>query len=100
MSGTITSSDNGTNIPSDDGFRPNGPFILTIAGGTTIFATLQVKTKQGNWMTVPDDSNLSTITGAWRHEVKALIGEDYRIAVVTATGTWDWEWSLLREVVA
>ena len=94
--GTITSSDNGTNVPGNDGFRPGGDFILLVANGTTINAVLQVKTSEGNWVDVPDDAGLSTINAAYNRPITAGWEQEFRIAVTTATGTWDWSFHLRR----
>ena len=90
-SGSITSADNGTNIPATNGFVVEGPFNIIIAGGTTISATLQRLMASGSWVTMPDSNSRSTISGAVAFNINAQPGDRYRIAVTTATGTWSWE---------
>lgn len=84
----ITSADNGTNVPSDAGIRMDREFALTLVGGTTISAALQMKTGFGNWALIPDAASKTTITGATAIVLDLPAGI-YRLAVTTATGTWD-----------
>ena len=97
MTGTITSADDGNNVPSDDGFVAGGDFILTINGGTTIDAVLQ-KFNQGSqsWQPVSDDLDRQNITGAWEYPIDSGNNDRFRIAVTTATGTWGWYVAKLR----
>lgn len=88
--GTITSSDDGTQVPDSNGFSVKSPFNFEILNGTTISATLQKKTSQGNWVTVPDPDSRTTLSSASMFTVNALKGGQFRINVTTATGTWDW----------
>lgn len=98
MAGTITSADDGTNIPSNNGFEPKDDFVLTILNGTTIDADLQVKTGQGNWVKVPDDSSNTDITAGFARPISAAPGMFFRINVTTATGTWDWDWYPKKDI--
>lgn len=84
---TITSSNDGTAVPTD-GFRPGGNFLLSITGGTTIAATLQKRNPASNFVDIPNDDSLSTIGGAWEHEVLAAHDDVFKINVTSATGTW------------
>ena len=88
MSGQITSSDDGNNVPGDSGWEALGPFNLHVLNGTTVSATLQKRTSQGNWVNHPDSN--ATISAAYDKPVDAAPGSYWRIAVTTATGTWDW----------
>ena len=97
MSGTITSSDDGTNVPADAGVAPGGRFNLIVLNGTTIDADLQVKTSQGNWVKVPSDEGYADITANYMRTIDASPGEFYRLAVTTATGTWDWNITVKKE---
>lgn len=88
--GTITSSDDGTQVPDSNGFSVNGPFQFEIVNGTTLNATLQKLSSQGNWVTQPDPDSRTTLTGADSFKVDCARGGRFRINVTTATGTWDW----------
>lgn len=50
---TITSADNGTNVPGDNGWEAIGPFNLNILNGTTIAAEVQMQTGSGSWKKCP-----------------------------------------------
>ena len=85
---TITSANNGNNVPSDEGWEATGPFNLNILGGTTIAAEVQIKTSGGTWKKVPSAEGYADIAADYAHPFNAAPGERYRIAVTTATGTW------------
>lgn len=82
---TITSANDGGYIP-ETGFAPGGNFILTISGGTSIDAVLQKRNAAGNFFDVPEAG--ATISSTWQYEVKAATDDVFRIAVVSATGSW------------
>lgn len=88
MDGQITSADDGSNL---DEFSVKGPFEFMVANGTTISAALERKTRNGNWVTMPDLESKTTITGATSFYVNTPQGGKFRVAVTTATGTWDYE---------
>ena len=84
---TITSADNGTRLE----FIPNGDFILSVTGGTTIAAVLQFKDSEGAWEDVPDAT--ATIAADYMQDIKAQSQREYAVSVTTATGTWAWAWT-------
>lgn len=88
--GQITSANDGTNVPSDDGFEADGDFIGHVINGTTISAVWQVRSPEGNWVDIPDPDGLEVVDGDWMRPIAASPGDRFRIAVTTATGTWDW----------
>lgn len=87
----ITSADDGTNVPQDDGFLVQRPFVFSITNGTTINAVIQKKTSFGNWVTIPDPDSRTTLSGADAFTVTVGEATRVRISVTTATGTWDVE---------
>jgi len=87
--GTITSSDDGTQVPDSNGFHVSGPFTFMITNGTTLSAALQINVS-GNWVTLPDSSGQTSLSGAASFNVDLPKGGNFRINVTTATGTWDW----------
>ena len=89
--GQITSADDATNIPDNDGFDVRGKFDFYVLNGTTIAGTLQVKTPFGNLVNVPDTVNgRAVLAAADVFNIQTENGGKFRIAVTTATGTWDW----------
>ena len=93
LTGSITSANNASNLPSNDGVLIAGPFDLYVAGGSTISAALQRKFPGGTWRTIPDANDAAVIDGADTIKVSAVGEAYYRISVTTATGTWEYEFS-------
>lgn len=81
----ITSAQDGTNVPSDDGVYLQAGASLSLVGGDTISAELQRKYGD-SWVKVPDKNSYSDLTEA--ATIVLDVPGIYRIAVTTATGTW------------
>ena len=92
---TITSADNGSNVPSA-GFKPGNNFVLNIGGGSTISAELHKKGADGVYRKILSSDNLGDITGYYDYMVIAGPGDEFTIAVTTATGTWTGSWTVLK----
>ncbi len=82
-------------FPNANGFKPGKPFNLHVLGGTTITATIKYKTSEGNWVTIPDDSGLSDITGNYLRPIQAGPGDEFLIDVTAVSGSWDYGYSIL-----
>lgn len=72
--------------PSADGFRPGGPWVGKIRGGTTINAVLESKV-EGVWGPEPGDA--AAITGSWTETIQAGPDEWFRYAVAAVSGPWN-----------
>ena len=84
--GEITSADDGTNLTAVTN-KGGGNFVLSVGGGTTIAAQVEKYTND-SWVSTGSDG---TISDTFYKVIEAAPGDQFRIAVTTATGTWDYE---------
>ncbi len=86
---TITSANDGGNVPTNAGLPVGDGDSLLITGSGTIAGFVQIKLADGTWDTLPDANSATTIDGP-----ATLVFNTHgqvRIAVTTATGTMKYE---------